>query len=261
MKAKILLFFTVLLAAQASAATVQGSAFEWFSLEKISNVIIDVNSTPMQRVVAKQGQYSLQLPNGDYMLRAEYFENNELKYTAEEKISIKNDGNFTLDLIMFPASESDLNELIEPGIEDANIDFPAQAGTMGDNGQKPINESFNLLVAIAIIVLLLIVLLAFSFRLELGKGIKKIREKAKTIRIETTMPNKQPMETEPLDKYAKEVLQALKSSGNRLTQKELREKVQSVGEAKISLIISELEAMGKVKKIKKGRGNIIILKE
>ncbi len=260
MNAKILLFFMVLFAAQASAAVLQGSVFEWFSLEKINNVIIDINSVPMQRIVAKNGNYSMQLPNGDYLLRAECFENNELKYETEEKISIKNDGNFTLDLIMFPASESDLNELIEPGIWDANIDFPEQLGIIADNGKKPATESFNLLVAIGTVVLLLIILLAFSFKLELGKRIEKGQEKAKTSGIETTAKIPE-IKEEPLDKYAQEVLQALKSSGNRLTQKELREKVQSVGEAKISLIISELEAMGKVKKIKKGRGNIIILKE
>ena len=66
---------------------------------------------------------------------------------------------------------------------------------------------------------------------------------------------------ESLDKYALEVLDILKKSGNRLTQKELREKISSIGEAKISLILNELEAAGKIKKIKKGRGNIIILKE
>ena len=52
----------------------------------------------------------------------------------------------------------------------------------------------------------------------------------------------------------------LKNCGGRLTQKELREKMPEYGEAKISLMVAELEEMGLVKKFKKGRGNIIVLK-
>lgn len=65
---------------------------------------------------------------------------------------------------------------------------------------------------------------------------------------------------EHMDKYALEVMQILQRSGNRMTQKDIRAQV-SIGEAKVSLIISELENYGLVKKIKKGRGNILILTE
>ena len=43
-----------------------------------------------------------------------------------------------------------------------------------------------------------------------------------------------------------------------MTQKEIR-KHFAMGEAKISLLITELEALNKIKKIKKGRSNVIIL--
>ena len=43
-----------------------------------------------------------------------------------------------------------------------------------------------------------------------------------------------------------------------MTQKELREMV-NIGEAKVSLVVSELESYGLIKKIKRGRGNILIL--
>jgi len=46
----------------------------------------------------------------------------------------------------------------------------------------------------------------------------------------------------------------------RTTQKEIRKR-SSLSEAKISLIITQLEKEGKIKKIKKGRTNIIILKQ
>tara|TARA_Y100000034_G_scaffold136719_1_gene215168 strand:- start:4236 stop:4595 length:360 start_codon:yes stop_codon:yes gene_type:complete len=55
------------------------------------------------------------------------------------------------------------------------------------------------------------------------------------------------------------VLSILKREGGRINQKDLR-KMFAMSEAKMSLLISELEAKNKVEKIKKGRGNIIILK-
>jgi len=52
---------------------------------------------------------------------------------------------------------------------------------------------------------------------------------------------------------------ALIKKHKRVTQKEIRKQVP-MSEAKISLVITELEDKGLIKKIKKGRGNIIILK-
>ncbi len=68
-------------------------------------------------------------------------------------------------------------------------------------------------------------------------------------------PNKKPIEEDDL---AKKVIKFIKEEGGRTTQKDIRKKFP-MSEAKISLVITELEHKGKVKKIKKGRGNIIIL--
>jgi uncharacterized membrane protein len=51
----------------------------------------------------------------------------------------------------------------------------------------------------------------------------------------------------------------IKEEGGRTTQKDIRKKIP-LSEAKVSLMISELEAKGKIQKIKKGRGNIIVVK-
>jgi len=57
-----------------------------------------------------------------------------------------------------------------------------------------------------------------------------------------------------------QLMEIIKKEGGRTTQKELRKQIP-LSEAKISLMISELEHKGKIEKIKKGRGNIIILKK
>ena len=61
-----------------------------------------------------------------------------------------------------------------------------------------------------------------------------------------------------MDTELNKITALLKGNKGRMTQKELR-KHFPMSEAKISLMIAELESMGKIKKIKKGRGNIIIL--
>ena len=55
-------------------------------------------------------------------------------------------------------------------------------------------------------------------------------------------------------------MKVIVEEGGRTTQKDIRKRIP-LSEAKVSLLISELESMGKIKKIKKGRGNIIVLNE
>jgi len=56
------------------------------------------------------------------------------------------------------------------------------------------------------------------------------------------------------------IIAFLKESGNRSTQKEIRKKFPS-SEAKVSLMLTELESKGVIKRIKKGRSNVILLEK
>ena len=62
------------------------------------------------------------------------------------------------------------------------------------------------------------------------------------------------------DDGLKNLIDIIKKENGRTTQKELRKQIP-LSEAKISLMIAELEHKGVIEKIKKGRGNIIILKK
>jgi uncharacterized membrane protein len=68
---------------------------------------------------------------------------------------------------------------------------------------------------------------------------------------------KTPVQEMPAD--LESILIALKKEGGRATQKELRRHIPC-SEAKMSLMLTELEAKGKIERIKKGRGNLIVLK-
>ncbi len=59
------------------------------------------------------------------------------------------------------------------------------------------------------------------------------------------------------DEFRKAVLDCLQKHKGRVTQRELR-KEMPFSEAKVSLVLTELEAEGHIKRIKKGRGNIIV---
>lgn len=60
--------------------------------------------------------------------------------------------------------------------------------------------------------------------------------------------------------YLDRALKVIKDNDGRITQKDLRKEMMDLSESKVSLIITELEHKGKIEKIKRGRGNIILLK-
>ncbi|AKB48257.1 hypothetical protein MSKOL_2480 [Methanosarcina sp. Kolksee] len=74
-------------------------------------------------------------------------------------------------------------------------------------------------------------------------------------------PNKSSSETKEHSKLnlpedLKELLEMVRASGNRITQRELRRK-SPYSESKVSLMLSDLEERGLIEKFKRGRGNII----
>ena len=54
-------------------------------------------------------------------------------------------------------------------------------------------------------------------------------------------------------------VEKIREAGGRINQLELRQQLP-YSEAKVSLMLADLESRGLIRKIKKGRGNIIILK-
>ncbi|OJH50077.1 hypothetical protein MPF_0872 [Methanohalophilus portucalensis FDF-1] len=65
---------------------------------------------------------------------------------------------------------------------------------------------------------------------------------------------------EELPADLKEILTIVKKAGGRITQKDLRQKL-NCSEAKTSLMIADLQRRGLIDKFKKGRGNILVLKD
>jgi len=213
------------------AATIHGNIYNFY-LEKQENVIVSVNSTPKQVIVAKDGSYSFELDKGAYKIEASYIVNNETKSSASRIISIKSEkGDYVIDLILFPAFEEEAMMLEET--EQINIE----------------DEYFVRKRNYLNITILILAIAGFCFVILLILKYKKLLQKL----------SKEIEKTE-LDEEHKELIKFIKECGGRTTQKDIRKRFLS-SEAKISLLLSEMEDKGIIKKIKKGRGNIIILKK
>jgi uncharacterized membrane protein len=263
--------FIALAPSQVSAATIHGDVYD-LSLDRLSNVAVEVNTTPNQRLISKNGSYSFTLPIGSYKITALQYQNNRTIAKAEENVQAIDNGDYVIDLFLYPNLE-----------EEQSILNSTDLGILPE-GQN--SSLIIILIAIAILAGaaagLLIVFIRSrkkngSEQVGEEKGPKQKDEKPEGKQVEETeSPKKAPepekekaageakpqeQEKSPLeeDEDLKRVIDVLKSEGGRATQKEVRKHIP-LSEAKVSLIITELEAKGFIEKIKKGRGNIIILK-
>lgn len=214
------------------AATIQGTIYDWTTLESVPNTILNINSNPPQTYVSKDGTYSLELNIGKYIITATHYTNNQPDASINETITITDDGIFTMDLILFP--ESNFGEDI---INDTDFDLI-----------DPYNDTTNINTYIYATIILIISAF-YIFRKNI-RGTIKSRHATKKIIIETTKKNE-------LSKELKQIISILKKNDGRMTQKEIRHQFP-LSEAKVSLMITELEELELIKRIKTGRTNVII---
>lgn len=233
----ILVFFTAL-AISASAANIHGVIYD-LELNKADNSIVSINTSPKQQIVAKQGEYSFIVPDGSYNISAKVTDKELIVADVEEVITVIGEGTYVLDLILFPNLDEE-TLLLEETEEEIELD-PTQYL------EERTNKDYYIAALILVIVLIIII-----FYLKSGKKNKDEKDKTDKEEQEHNKPVKEKDE-------ADEVIDFIKKQGKRTTQKEIR-KAFPQSEAKISLILAELEEKGVIKKIKKGRGNIIILK-
>jgi uncharacterized membrane protein len=220
MKKILVPLFLLIFLNTVSAATIHGSVYD-ISLNLVQNAVLEVSSQPKQYFVAKNGTYSFDLNPGKYQIKASYSKGNTIEAIASENISIMDDGSYVLDFILFP-SFSDESELISEEIASEESDETTPKNYMGF-------VMVGLALGIGLIIL--------TAKKLWGKSAKK------------------PVYEED---SLNQLVSIIKAKGGRTTQKEIRKELP-LSEAKISLMLTELEDKGIIKKIKKGRGNIILL--
>jgi len=223
----------------AQAATLHGTIYEWSDFDKpLKDTIVEVNSTPGQYVVATTGTYSFNLSPGSYLIKAKYYRNNFLEYTAEEEIRIGSEGDFVHDLLLFPPTDSEYEYL-----GDINL-------TSGLDIKSEYNAYYYILVILILIAFAIVIFYTFKKR-------KTISNEPISNEPATKLPENIVQKSEELPEDLRDIYDIIIKRGGRITQKELRKEIK-YGEAKVSLMLDDLEERGLIKKIKKGRANIII---
>ncbi len=236
------LLFLVFIIAQSQAATLYGTVYD-FSLEQADNVRITVNTTPEQQLIAVNGRYSVNVPVGDYTITAEQIETGRITASAQENVTVEKEGSYVHDIILFPSLENE-ESILE------------QSDALTVEGMEEEQARTNTAI-IGLFVGIILVLLIIMYRITtILSRIKQSLPKEEKEQKKGTHKTQE----ETLPKDLQEMVEFLKSSDNRATQKDIRKKFPQLSEAKISLMVADLEKRGLVEKIKKGRGNIVILK-
>jgi uncharacterized membrane protein len=93
-----------------NTARVYGGVYSSETFEPLYNVVVSVNSTPSQYMLAKSGTYIFDLIPGNYSITAKYFDNNTLICSATENITIEMIGSYRHDLLLFPVYSIELME-------------------------------------------------------------------------------------------------------------------------------------------------------
>ena len=240
----LLLLIALLIFPISLAATLQGTIYD-ISLEMVEDVMVSIDTTPSQLIISKDSTYFFNIPLGSYTLTANQYNGDTILASAEESINIRDDGTYTLDLLLFPTFEEleDESEFIDSSVDEL-IDAP----------------NYNFIIILGII---LIILGIFLYSKKKKKPKKQVQTKKKTT---IKYKKKKVIKSQPTPGKITHILPpdllevyTFIQKHKRTTQKEVR-KIIPLSEAKISLMISDLESRNLIKKLKKGRGNIIILK-
>ena len=232
-----LLIILALDADRAEAAVIKGTAYDP-NLNPVKDVLIEINTTPSQRYVAKDGTFLFSLPVGIYNVSAFFETQNEI-FQARETIYVSDDGRYLRDLFLISSPK-----------------FPQLPASNEEKSNYEIYKPYFLYGGGIIAGLLII---GTSYFLVVRTVKHDEQDKGSHASAGAAKADHQGDAKKESEGDAKEIIVLLKKNNGRMTQKDIRKEIP-LSEAKISLMVSELEEQGIVKKIKKGRGNIIILK-
>src|SRR3989338_4558088 len=99
---KRILFFILILVSSSYAAEISGKVYD-FDLNVAKDTIVEINTIPIQRYVAKDGGYSFNVEEGIYTITAKLN-----SYSDKVDIEVKTDGKYVYDLILFPSTDDEL---------------------------------------------------------------------------------------------------------------------------------------------------------
>jgi uncharacterized membrane protein len=232
----VLLIFFILFLPLTESSTLEGTIYN-SQLDPEPDVILEINN---QKFLSKEGSYSFTVPSGDYILTARKG-NIEIK----EDISIKEtDQKVVRDLFLISSLE-DESELWN--LSDEDLIKEEDEGSSSSVWKYVLAGIFFALAFARII----------YYRKKYGP-LNIFRRKIKEESKKTVEEAKADLDKEP--QLIDQALDIIRKHDGRISQKDLRKEMLYLSEAKVSLIVTELEHRNRIEKVKKGRGNIILLK-
>lgn len=229
MAKKMLLPLLTLLMIGIGFSQLYGDIYEGDKLTRLDNVLIKISGTNSMQFLTNK-TYSINLSEGNYTIRATHFREGKIDYITEDQVSF--DGSSKkFDIVLIP------NELFEL--------TPKQNNTTNQTSEIPREDLGikieNLIIAgVGSLILVAIFLFAYGRR-------KKPSDAPKT-------------ELPPLKHEEKEVLRIIGENNGKMYQKELRE-ILNYSEAKMSILIGELEKRGEISREKIGRDKLLKIRE
>lgn len=237
-KTLVPLLFLLLLSVSSLAATIKGTVYN-DQLEPERNVLVEVNSLPAQKLLSKDGKYTFELGAAMYVITA-----TKEGLSVTEDVEIKGEGQYIVDIFLIEGLEEEdqlWQETEENPLQGAEDVFATRTWAY---------------MAVGVIVALLLARIIYM-RKKYG-SLRLFRKHIKEEAAKSVEQHKEELAKEP--GYLEKALEIIRKHDGRITQKELRKEMLYLSEAKVSLIVTELEYKGKVEKIKKGRGNVIVVK-
>ena len=268
MRGKVLfaLLAVLLLSGLTYSSRVSGMVWDAVKMGPGEGMAVEINTTPVQReITGPDGSYLFELGPGTYYLVVKKIsQKHELEQVASQGIVISKEGNYTLDLLAF---YSDIS------VPDFGNDSEFEIPSIPDQGKatpKKPDDLFLIILAAAFLALTLLIGTHYLFgkkkggpepkpepkESQLAKEKPRQEEPVKEENFATPIPQRK----EKLPSDLKQIIQIMKRNEGRMTQRDLRKEIP-LSEAKVSLMITDLENRGWIKRIKQGRGNILILKE
>ena len=232
------IILVVLFAFFVQSATITGSIYNE-NLEMEDNVLVELQNGALQRYLAVDGSYSFEVEPGAYTLVA-----SKQGKMSEEQLIVGNEVRMVYDLFLLE-SFVDEDELWQQSGEDLDL-----------SDQSRETQWWGYLLGVLILGYGLWRIISYRRKLGSLRSFRRrvARENSKSVEEHAHEVAKDP-------KYIDDALAILRAHDGRITQKQLRREMNYLSEAKVSLIVSELEHKGVVEKIKKGRGNIVLMKE
>lgn len=267
----------------ASAAIVRGVIYD-HNYNPLQKIVVTINTTPEQVKISTTGAYYFNVPSGSYSIIATLTKNNITKEIASQEVTVAESDDIVKDLLLYDDF-------------DLEAEFLENWWTKTQDFIQERIEIFVILTLTIVVVICVMYGLSIYRKKILNNAsenfnnaqssvastvpdglltemsstesevsdvnielIHSAEEKPSNPETAVVIASPQPIiENKSNDDLMKEKISKLIAQTNgTLTQKDLRKEF-SVSEAKISMVLSSMEADGAIKKVKKGRVNYLQL--